>query len=89
MLQVSKILVVHRFGLFLVVFLIHSIFSSILWLVCQLCNSLDFQNYFAVYMYYSQCAVYIVVGPCAKGHFIHVGSLGPEFFSFFFFFFQC
>jgi hypothetical protein len=27
-----------------------------------------------------------VVGPCAKGHFIHVGdSLDPEFFFFFFF----
>jgi hypothetical protein len=31
---------------------------------------------------YSQCAVYIVVVPCAKGHFIHAGSLDPEFFFF-------
>jgi hypothetical protein len=28
---------------------------------------------------YSQCAMHIVVGPCAKGHFIHAGaSSGPE-----------
>jgi hypothetical protein len=33
---------------------------------------------------YSQCAVHIVVGPCAKGHFIHAESLDPEFFFFFF-----
>jgi hypothetical protein len=27
---------------------------------------------------YSQCAVHIVVGPCAKGHFIHAGPFsGP------------
>jgi hypothetical protein len=31
---------------------------------------------------YSQCAVYIVVGPCAKGHFIHAESPDPEFFFF-------
>ena len=29
---------------------------------------------------YSQCAVHIVVGPCAKRHFIHAGSSNPEFF---------
>jgi hypothetical protein len=29
--------------------------------------------------------VHIVVGPCAKGHFIHTGSLDPEFFFFSFF----
>jgi hypothetical protein len=32
---------------------------------------------------YSQCVVHIVVGPCAKGHFIHVGFLDSEFFFFF------
>jgi hypothetical protein len=31
--------------------------------------------------------MHIVVGPCAKGHFIHAGaSLDQEFFFFFFFF---
>jgi hypothetical protein len=35
---------------------------------------------------YSQYVVHIVVGPCAKGHFIHVGpTLDPEFFFFFFY----
>jgi hypothetical protein len=34
---------------------------------------------------YSQCAVHIVVGPCAKGHFIHGKSLDPEFFFFFYY----
>jgi hypothetical protein len=29
-------------------------------------------------------AVHIVVGPCAKGHFIHAGSPDLEFFFFFF-----
>jgi hypothetical protein len=32
---------------------------------------------------YSQCAVHIVVGPCAKGHFIRARSKDPEFFFFF------
>ena len=36
------------------------------------------------YCIYSQCAVHIVVGPCAKGHFIHAGLPDPEFFFFFF-----
>jgi hypothetical protein len=26
---------------------------------------------------YSQCAVYVVVGPCSKGHLIHGGTNGP------------
>jgi hypothetical protein len=33
---------------------------------------------------YSQCAVHIAVGPCAKGHFIHTGLPDPEFFFLFF-----
>jgi hypothetical protein len=36
---------------------------------------------------YSQCAVHSAVGPCAKRHFIHTGSMDPELFFFFFFFF--
>jgi hypothetical protein len=31
----------------------------------------------------SQSAVHIVVGPCAKGYFIHTGSLDLQFFFFF------
>jgi hypothetical protein len=27
---------------------------------------------------YSQCAMHIVVGPCAKGHFIHAGFFVPR-----------
>jgi hypothetical protein len=42
--------------------------------VLQFVKSVTISYYNVFVLEFSQCAVHIVVGPCAKGHFIHVGS---------------